>query len=81
MNGGRLTAVNEFIGYDGTGIFNQNGGYNRVSNDLNLGYYAGSSGTYNQNDGYLRVVNNLNINGARAPSTSSAASSRLTPST
>ncbi len=38
---------NEYIGYNGTGTFNQSGGSHTVGGDLYLGYSAGSTGTYN----------------------------------
>ncbi|MGA2060897.1 MAG: autotransporter-associated beta strand repeat-containing protein [Thermoguttaceae bacterium] len=52
MSDGSLTVEwYEYIGYSGTGIFNQTGGTNAFSyespvQDLYLGYRAGSSGTY-----------------------------------
>ena len=35
------------------GVFNQSGGILRISNNLQLGYYSGSSGTYNLSGGSL----------------------------
>ena len=43
-------ACDEYIGYSGTGTFNQTGGTNSISPDLYLGYYHGASGTYNLSD-------------------------------
>ena len=50
---GSLTASSEYIGYSGTGTFNQTGGTNTVSYQLIVGQNPGSSGTYNLNDGTL----------------------------
>jgi hypothetical protein len=45
---------NEYIGYSGTGTFNQTGGTNTVKGALDLGLIPGSSGTYNlSGDGNL----------------------------
>jgi|WetSurMetagenome_2_1015567.scaffolds.fasta_scaffold26402_2 hypothetical protein len=48
-----LTAVDETIGRDGKGVYNQSGGSNTIFNALTLGYNAGSSGTYNKSGGTL----------------------------
>ncbi len=42
-----LAANVEFIGWSGTGAFNQSGGTNTVGTTLLLGYLGGSSGSYN----------------------------------
>jgi hypothetical protein len=47
---GELLARDEFVGYSGTGIFNQSGGTNTVDGTLYLG-----SGTYNLTGGTLAV--------------------------
>ncbi|MFH1550313.1 MAG: PEP-CTERM sorting domain-containing protein, partial [Planctomycetota bacterium] len=52
-SGGALSARHEYIGYYGTGEFNQDGGTNTVSDYLSLGYKSGSGGTYNLNAGEL----------------------------
>jgi hypothetical protein len=44
--GGGISAMNEYIGFYGTGTFKQGGGGNIISNGLRLGTYSGSSGTY-----------------------------------
>src|SRR3990172_6093390 len=44
----------EYIGYNGTGIFNQTGGvHTHNSSGLMLGYNTGSTGSYNLQDGSL----------------------------
>lgn len=60
-NTGSLSAGYEYVGYAGTGIFNQSGGTNTLSGDLHLGVgsYIGSSGTYNLNAGSLSVGGNI----------------------
>ena len=50
---GQVSMEYEYIGYSGTGIFTQSGGANRVSTDLHLARYSGSSGTYTLNGGRL----------------------------
>jgi len=69
---GALSANYEYIGYDGTGTFNQTGGTNTVQNGLYLGLNSGSQGTYSLNGGTLNVgggiydgsgTSNLSING------------------
>jgi hypothetical protein len=50
---GQLTAVNEYIGYSGTGTFTQSGGTNAVTNTLTIAANPGSSGTYNLQAGTL----------------------------
>jgi autotransporter-associated beta strand protein len=46
MSGGTLSTGGHFIGYGGSGTFNQSGGTNTASNYIYLGYNAGDSGTY-----------------------------------
>ena len=51
--------ANEYIGFAGTGIFNQSAGTNKISGSqlaLYLGYNAGSSGTYNLSGGQLTIA-------------------------
>ncbi len=57
--GGSLTAVNEYVGYSGSGYFHQNGGTNTVTGaSLYVGYNLGSTGTYDLHDpGVLSAVN------------------------
>lgn len=49
MSGGSLAAASEYIGYDGTGIFEHSGGNNSIAIgqriDLFLGYNPGANGT------------------------------------
>ncbi len=51
LNDGRLSAVNQYIGYQGNAVFTQNGGTNSVSTYLSVGTYG--SGTYNLSAGSL----------------------------
>ena len=55
----------EYVGYNGTGTFNQSGGTNTVShNDLVVGYNSGSVGTYTLSGGTLSAgVEYLGFNG------------------
>jgi hypothetical protein len=46
---------NEYIGFNGTGTFNQSGGINQTRTDLYLGYNPGGSGTYNLSGGGLTL--------------------------
>jgi fibronectin-binding autotransporter adhesin len=58
LSGGSLATANyEFVGYGGTGIFNQTGGTNTlVKNNFFAGFSAGSVGTYDLGGaGYLAV--------------------------
>ena len=55
---GSLTASSEYIGSNGTGTFNQDGGTNTVSSQLFLGQGTGGSGSYNLSSGNLTVQNN-----------------------
>ena len=74
LSGGTITIANqllpsghEYIGYGGTGVFNQTGGSNALNGALNgntgglvLGFSPGSSGTYTlSGSGSLSVVNNV----------------------
>ena len=55
-----LTAGNENIGYNGTGIFTQTAGTNTVTGDLSLGVNSGDSqGIYNLTGGTLDVRGNI----------------------
>jgi T5SS/PEP-CTERM-associated repeat protein len=49
---GNLSASgnSEYVGYSGTGTFNQSGGTNSISGYLYLGYNSGANGTYNLSD-------------------------------
>ena len=51
MTGGTFTAAqNEFVGYSGTGVFNQSGGTNTLSSTtafFEVGDNVGATGTYN----------------------------------
>jgi autotransporter-associated beta strand protein len=54
---GQLSAVFEYIGYSGTGIFTQTGGTNSIGQILNIGEESGSSGTYElSGDGQLSAL-------------------------
>jgi T5SS/PEP-CTERM-associated repeat protein len=70
---GALAAQSEYVGYSGTGIFNQTGGTNTIGGFLNrlyLGYNAGSTGTYTISGGTLTVGNDLVVgNSATATGT------------
>ncbi|MBU1055378.1 MAG: hypothetical protein KKC46_16390 [Proteobacteria bacterium] len=48
MTGKNLNANKEYIGYDGTGTFNQAGGTNEVSS-IYIGHQSGGNGTYKLN--------------------------------
>ncbi len=50
---GVLSTANETIGNSGSGTFNQSGGTNTMSDQLELGAGTGSSGTYNLSGGSL----------------------------
>jgi T5SS/PEP-CTERM-associated repeat protein len=55
--GALVATQSEFIGYSGTGVFNQNGGINTINasavGSLSIGSNAGSTGTYNLSSGQL----------------------------
>ena len=53
MPSGSLASPNQYIGYSATGSFTQSGGTNSLSNNLFLGYNAGSNGTYSLSGGSL----------------------------
>ncbi|MGD0767930.1 MAG: hypothetical protein ABSB42_07005 [Tepidisphaeraceae bacterium] len=61
LNSGAITssgAISEYVGYEGSGTFNQTGGYNiggAASLTLYLGYTAGATGTYILSGGFLNV--------------------------
>ena len=66
QEGGSITAVNEYIGYGGTGSFTQNSGTNTVSNALYLGYYAHTDNVEYGSAGELFVregTGTYNLNG------------------
>ncbi|MCX5805884.1 MAG: hypothetical protein NT010_07440 [Proteobacteria bacterium] len=48
-----LTATSQYVGYSGTGTFEQTGGTNTINGGLYLGNNTGSSGTYNLSSGQL----------------------------
>ncbi|MBU1054615.1 MAG: hypothetical protein KKC46_12445 [Proteobacteria bacterium] len=50
---GSLSAKNEYIGYDGTGIFTQNGGTNTITNNLIIANSVGRLGIYTISGGTL----------------------------
>jgi len=58
QEGGSITAVNEYIGYQsgGVGAFTQNSGTNTVSGALYLGYGGSGTGTYNLSGGWTSVL-------------------------
>jgi hypothetical protein len=61
LSAGSLSvAANEIVGHLGTGIFNQTGGTNTISNssNLNIGNLSGSTGTYTLSGGALSVALN-----------------------
>ena len=53
----QLTAMNEYIGYQNTGVFTQSDGAHQVQDDLYLGFHIGGTGTYNLSGGTLTVLN------------------------
>jgi hypothetical protein len=59
LSGDLVANQTEFIGYSGTGVFNQSGGQNLINDSsvgsLTLGYNAGSSGTYNLSGGNMSI--------------------------
>jgi len=56
LNGGRLSVSGDgYIGYAGSGIFNQSGDVSVTLGDLYLGYNPGSDGSYNISGGNLQV--------------------------
>lgn len=58
-----LASQNEFIGYTGSGVFNQNGGTHTVGGTLTISATPGtSSGTYNLSDGTLNVSGGITNN-------------------
>ena len=74
LSGGTFTvpgsAGAEFVGFSGTGVFNQSGGTNAIPNgglgsinygSLYLGYNAGSVGTYNLSGGMLAATGVVQI--------------------
>ncbi|MGO9112862.1 MAG: beta strand repeat-containing protein [Thermoguttaceae bacterium] len=67
LKGGLLSAPSETIGYFGSGSFTQSGGANSVSNDLEIGVYAGSSGTYSlSGSGLLSLAGLGQVSGSAA---------------
>ncbi len=56
LSNGVLSSYLEYIGWIGTGLFDQSGGTN-TANYLTLGYYSGADGTYNlSNTGSLTTT-------------------------
>ncbi|MBW1799120.1 MAG: hypothetical protein JRJ85_00180 [Deltaproteobacteria bacterium] len=58
-----ISAGEEFIGYEGTGIHVQNGGIHEVSADLHLGSQTGGRGTYTLAGGTLDIGGDI-LNGS-----------------
>jgi autotransporter-associated beta strand protein len=57
MSTGVLASATEYIGYSGTGTFNQSGGNHAVSSAMFVGYAPGSNGTYSlSGSGQLRTI-------------------------
>ena len=54
MTGGVLEATNSYVGYSGTGNFDQNGGTHKAGS-LTLGENGSSTGSYNLLDGTLNT--------------------------
>ncbi|MGA2442978.1 MAG: hypothetical protein ABSH08_18655, partial [Tepidisphaeraceae bacterium] len=62
---GFLKPGNEYLGWSGTGSFNQTGGSNTVGGALWLGFSTGSSGTYNlSGTGSLSATGNAIVGGS-----------------
>ena len=60
MSANNLTSSFEYVGYNGRGDFNQNGGTNTISAGagyLDVGVYGGASGTYNLSGAGVLVAN------------------------
>jgi hypothetical protein len=57
LSGGSLSADNEYTGYYGTGVFEQTGGTNTVSNNVLVGYNSGGNGTFKLSGGDLQALN------------------------
>ena len=53
MTSGDISTGAEYVGYSGTGFFNQSGGSNNISSCLCLGYEVGSTGIYTLSGGQL----------------------------
>ena len=51
--GGALSTGNQFVGYSGTGGFNQSGGTNSIGSSLYLGYNSAASGSYGLTGGLV----------------------------
>jgi hypothetical protein len=61
LQNGTLVTGDLFVGYEGTGTFNQTGGTHTVNGDIRLGdFNAAASGTYNLQGGTL-FANNLHV--------------------
>ena len=61
---GTLNNHSEFIGYNGTGVFTQEGGTNAVGVNLSLAANPGSSGSYAMTGGSLSVGGNAVVGNA-----------------
>ena len=61
LQGGSLSATNEFIGYRGTGSFTQTGGTNTATTSIIIANDPGSSGAYNFLGGSLSA-NTIQVN-------------------
>ena len=59
LNGAaQIQGVYEYVGWNGTGIFNQSGGTNSISSLFGVGYNTGSNGTYELTSGLLQTSGN-----------------------
>ncbi|MBI4938620.1 MAG: PEP-CTERM sorting domain-containing protein [Nitrosomonadales bacterium] len=56
LTSGMLSGNFEYVGYSGTGVFNQTRGTNTVSTALYIGTNSGSDGTYNLSAGTLSAA-------------------------
>ncbi|MEX2318085.1 MAG: trypsin-like serine protease [Pirellulales bacterium] len=64
IDDGRLRTANGlsiYVGFDGTGLLNQNGGIVEGSNSLELGVSAGSEGTYLAADGTATFASRITV--------------------
>jgi fibronectin-binding autotransporter adhesin len=58
IGSGLLKAPNEYVGYSGSGSFNQSGGTNSVTGTLNVGYGSVSNGAYSLGGSVLLSAQN-----------------------
>jgi hypothetical protein len=74
---GQLAAGTEYVGYYGSGTFNQSGGVHTVTNSLNIGALSGT-GVFNSSGGSL-TAKDINIGAQGAWNiTNSAAATKIT---